>query len=176
MELSVDRIPSHWWVFVLKGIFFILVGVYMIASPVTSFAALGFFFGLIIFLAGVAELLRVTRERTQTGRSWHLALGIIDIILGLVLMGHVATSMFILRLILGLWFLFRGISLFSFARLGHKSWVLIVGAILIFVFGLLILFNPTFGDMTIILWAAIAFIITGIFNTWLGFSLKSVSN
>ena len=174
MEITVDRSLRHWWFFLARGILFVLAGIYMIASPATSFVALGFLFGLIIFIAGVAELIRVTRENTQVGRSWHLMLGIIDLILGLVLMAHITTSMAILRIILGLWFLFRGFSLFSFARHGDRSWMLIAGAILIFVFGLLILFNPTFGDMTIILWSGIAFILTGIFNVILGMTMKHV--
>jgi uncharacterized membrane protein HdeD (DUF308 family) len=172
MELTIERTQRHWWVFVIRGLLFIGLGIYMICEPVGSFAALGFLFGLIIFLVGVGELLRVSRERTVGNREWHLGLGIFDIILGVLLMGHVTTSMAIIRIILGLWFIFKGISLFSFWRHGHRSFMIIAGAILIFVFGLLILFNPTFGDMTIILWAAIAFIITGIFNTWLGYSLK----
>ena len=172
MELTISRSHRHWWVFVIRGIVFILLGIYMIAEPAGSFAALGFLFGLIIFLVGVSELLRVSREHTVGDRQWHLMLGIIDIILGVVFMAHVTASMAILRIVLGLWFLFKGISLFAFSRHNITSWWLTAGAILIFVFGLLVLFNPTFGDMTIILWAAIAFIITGIFNTWLGFSLK----
>ena len=172
MELTIGRSHRHWWVFVIRGIVFVLLGIYMIAEPAGSFAALGFLFGLIIFLVGVAELLRVSRERTVGDRQWHLMLGIIDIILGVVFMAHVTASMAILRIILGVWFLFKGISLFTFSRNHASSWGLTAGAILVFVFGLLVLFNPTFGDMTIILWAAIAFIITGIFNTWLGLSLK----
>lgn len=172
MELTIHRTQRHWWVFIVRGLLFIGLGIYMICEPVGSFAALGFLFGLIIFLVGVGELLRVSRERAIGNREWHLGLGIFDVILGVVLMGHVTTSMAIIRIVLGLWFIFKGISLFSFWRHRHRSVMVIVGAILIFVFGLLILFNPTFGDMTIILWAAIAFIITGIFNTWLGYSLR----
>jgi uncharacterized membrane protein HdeD (DUF308 family) len=163
-------------VFLLRGVGFALLGVYMVCEPVGSFEALGFLFGLIIFLTGVAELLRVARERTVGNREWHLLLGIIDVILGIVLMGHVAESMAILRIILGIWFLFRGISLFSFSRHGGRSFLLIAGAILVFIVGLLILFDPTFGDFTIILWTAIAFIITGLFNVMIGLRLKRISS
>jgi len=173
MELSVDRSLRHWWVFLLRGILFILVGIYMIASPLTSFVALGFFFGLVIFVTGLAELLHATRNYTSQGnRRWHLALGVIDIILGIVLMGHVAAGVAILRIIVGLWFIFRGISLFSFSRTLRSSWMLKLGAVVTFIFGLLILFNAGFGSFTIILFIAIAFIITGIFNAWLGFKMK----
>ncbi len=146
----------------------------MIASPAGSYAALGFFFGLVIFLAGVAELLHVVRDRSSAGRGWHLFLGIVDIILGFVLMDHVAAGVTILRIIVGIWFLFRGISLFSFSRIAGRSWILTLGGILTVIFALLILFNPVFGAMTIILWTAIAFIITGFFNVMLALRLKRI--
>jgi uncharacterized membrane protein HdeD (DUF308 family) len=172
MDLGIDRSIRHWWVFLIRGILFVAVGIYMIASPVASFITLGFLFGLIIFVAGVSELFHVVRDHTQAGRSWHLMLGIIDLILGSVLMSHVAASMAILRIALGLWFLFRGVSLFMFSRRTGSSWLLIAGAVLTFIFGLLILFNPTFGDLTIIIWTAIAFIVVGFFNVAIGLMMR----
>ena len=175
MELFVNRTFRHWWAFLLRGILFILVGIYMIASPLTSFVALGFFFGLVIFLAGLAELLHASGNSGGTGtRRGHLAFGIIDIILGIVLMGHVAVGVAILRIIVGIWFILRGISLFNFSRTVGRSWMLKLGGVLTFIFGLLILFNVAFGSFTIILFIAIAFIITGIFNVWLGLTMKRV--
>ena len=172
MELAVDRSLNHWWVFLIRGILFVILGIYMICSPAVSYIALGFLFGLIIFLAGIVELLHVSRARYTGNRRWHLALGIIDIILGIVLMSHVAASIAIMRIVLGIWFIFRGISLFSFSRTINSSWMLKLGGALTFIFGLLILFNAAFGSMTIIIFTAVAFIITGIFNAWLGYRMK----
>jgi len=172
MEIAVDRRLRHWWVFLLRGLLFVVTGIYMISSPASSYAALGFFFGLVIFLTGVGELLHAVRHKQTDNRSWHLMLGIIDILLGIILMGHVSASITILRIMVGVWFLFRGVSLFSFSRITGRSWLLILGGILTFIFGLLVLFNPVFGAMTIILWTAIAFIITGLFNIVLAFMLR----
>jgi uncharacterized membrane protein HdeD (DUF308 family) len=170
--LAVDRSLRHWWVFLIRGLLFILVGIYMICSPASSYAALGFLFGLIILLAGIAELLHVYRENRARNRGWHLFLGIVDIILGIILMGHIAASITILRIIVGIWFLLRGFSLLSFSGLIGKSWLLTVGGIITIIFAGLILFNPIFGAMTIILWTAIAFIVTGLFNVLLAFTMK----
>ena len=172
METSVDRSLRHWWFFVVRGILFILVGIYMIASPESSYVALGFIFGLIILVAGVAELFHATRPGESGSRRWHLFLGIVEVILGLVLTAHIETSVAILRIIVGIWFLVRGFSLFGFSRFMGRSWMLTVGGIIVIVFGLLIVFNPTFGDSTIILYTAIAFIINGVFNILLGYRLK----
>ena len=174
MEITVTRSPRYWWVFLLRGILFILVGIYMIASPLTSFIALGFMFGFIILLTGIAELMHAIRDHGAANRGWHLFLGIIDIILGIILMVHIAASVDLLRIIVGIWFLFRGISLISFSSLFGRSWVLILGGVLTILLGLLILFDPLFGALTIILWTAIAFILTGIFNVILGMRMRPV--
>ena len=174
MEITVDRSLRHWWVFLTRGTLFILIGIYMIASPAVTFAALGVTFGLIIFLAGVSELFHVVRDRDSGTRAWHLILGIVDIILGIVLMGHITASVTIIRIFVGLWFFFKGISLISFSRIAGRSGLITFGGILSVVFALLILFNPTFGDMTIILWIAIAFIVIGLFNVLFGIRMKPV--
>ena len=174
MEIPIERSLRHWWIFLLRGLLFIATGIYMICSPASSYVALGFFFGLIIFLAGIAELMHSVRKHDTGNREWPLALGIIDILLGLVLMAHVAAGITILRIVVGIWFVFRGMSLFSFSRLTGRSWVLILGGLLTVLFGLLVIFNPVFGAMTIILWTAIAFIITGVFNVMLAFMLRKV--
>ena len=172
MEITVDRSIRHWWVFLIRGILFVLTGIYMISSPATSFIALGFFFGLVILLAGVSELLHAYQGRRESSRGWHLMIGLIDIILGVVLMSHISASVTVLRIIVGIWFLFRGISLLGFSGILGKSWVLSLGGVLTLLFGLLVLFNPAFGSMTIILWIAFAFILTGLFNILLAFRLK----
>ncbi len=172
MEFTVVRGMRHWWVFVLRGLLFITAGIYMLLSPASSYAALGFFFGLIIFVAGVGELLHATGGHHPLKRRRHLLLGIIDLILGLVLMAYLVASMDILRVIVGLWFLFRGISLVSFSWFLGRSLFLIIGGILTAIFGLLIIFNGVFGSLTIIIFMSIALLVSGLFNVLQGWLMK----
>jgi len=168
----VNRRFRYWWIFLIRGLLFLLLGVYMLASPAESFAALGFLLGFIVLLAGIGELARIISDRDAASRGWHLILGIIDVLLGIMLIGHLAASELVLRIIVGAWILFRGLSMLSFSSLTGRSWTLVAGGILIVLFALLILFNPVFGAVTIVLWTGFALIITGIFNIWLGFLLK----
>jgi len=106
----------HWWMFLLRGLLFIFVGIYMLATPLKSYAALSFLFGIIILLAGIAELMHAYANR-HTGRwGWHLLLGIIDFTLGIVLVADLSFSMSVLPFVLGIWFLSKAFSLFSFAK------------------------------------------------------------
>lgn len=164
LDTTISSSLRHWWIFLIRGLVFILAGIYMLASPTTGFIALGFMFGLIIFVAGIGELLHVYHANNTRNRGWHLILGIIDIALGIVLMSHIAASLNILRIIVGIWFLLRGVSLFAFSGLVRKSWVLALGGFITMVFGMAVLLNATFGTITLVFWTALAFIITGLFN------------
>src|SRR3954468_1759702 len=114
METIANHSLRHWWVFVLRGILFILLSIYMFIYPGSGFVALGFLFGLVILIAGIAELMHAYRNRNRGNRGWHLFIGLIDLVLGLVLISHLAASMNILRIIVGFYFLFKGISIFIF--------------------------------------------------------------
>jgi uncharacterized membrane protein HdeD (DUF308 family) len=173
MEItSLDRSLRYWWVILIRGVLFILLGIYMLLEPASGYAALGFLFGLFILLAGIAELLRVVGDHTRNGRAWHLFLGVIDIIVGIVFVTHIIASADVLRVIVGLYFLFRGISLLSYSHFRGRSWPLILGGAITAIFGVLIIFNAVFGAITLIIFTAIAFIIMGIFNTWLGLHIR----
>jgi uncharacterized membrane protein HdeD (DUF308 family) len=174
MEITIDKGLRHWWVFLIRGILFILLGLYMVATPANSFAALGFLFGLIILFAGISELFRVVRDRDAFSRGFHLFIGVIDIILGIVLLGHIAASETLLRIILGIWILLKAIGLFSFGGSLGKSWPVIAAGIILVIFGGMVLFNPVFGAVTIIIWIAFAFMIIGMMNILLSFRMKSL--
>lgn len=171
MEVSIDHSWRHWWVFLIRGLLFIFLGIYMIAAPQGSLAALGFIFGLVIFLAGISELLHA--YRTRNGRAWHLIIGLVDAVIGIVLMAHLGSSVDILRYLVGIWFVFRAFSMFSIVG-RSRSWLLILGAVISLLFGLLIIFDPAFGAATLVLWTAFAFIIVGFFNVVLAFRMKGI--
>lgn len=172
MEITVIRSFRHWWVFVLRGILFIMVGIYVFLSPVSAYLALSFLFGLIILLAGIAELMHTYQDRSSANRGWHLFVGLVDLILGIILLSNLAASMDVMRVILGVYFLFRGLSMFSFRGFARRPAWILAGAIVVLLFGILVIANPVFGAATIIIWTGMAFIITGILNVMLGLRMK----
>jgi uncharacterized membrane protein HdeD (DUF308 family) len=148
----------------------------MFTAPGRSYMALSLLFGAIILVAGVAELIHAYGNRHDSGWGWRLFAGIIDLILGIILVSNIEVSMRVLPFVMGIWFLFRAVSLFTFATVVRPSLWVIIGGILTTLFALLVMFNPVFGAMTIVVWTAIAFIIAGIFNLVLGFRLKATND
>jgi len=176
MEIDKRENIRHWWVFLLRAILFVLLGIYMIATPFRSYVALSFLFGVIILIAGVFELIHAWNNRHARGWGWRLLVGIIDLVLGIIFVSNLAVSMSVLPILLGIWFLFRGFSLFSFASVVRRSLWLIIGGILSVIFALIIIFNPAVGAITIVIWIAIAFISIGVFNGILAFRLKAAND
>lgn len=172
MEITVDRSIRLWWVFLIRGLLFIIVGAYITASPISGYLALSFFFGLIILLAGIAELLRAYQDHGTGNRGWHLFAGLMDLLIGLILVSHLAASMIILRIIVGFYFLFKGITVLTFRRSSFKAWWMILGALIILLFVILIWFNPAFGTASVLMFTSLPFIVTGILNVLMGLRMR----
>ncbi|HEY0176732.1 MAG TPA: DUF308 domain-containing protein [Pedobacter sp.] len=176
MEVNIKDHIKYWWAFLLRGLLFMLLGTYMLSAPARSYVALSLFFGVVVLIAGVIELLHVFSNRRADGRWWRIIAGLIDVVLGIILVSHVVVSMSVLPFFLASWFLVRGIALFSFAAsTRHPAW-LIAGGALTVLFALLVMFNPVLGAMTIVAWTAVAFIVTGLFNGLLAFRLKDAND
>jgi uncharacterized membrane protein HdeD (DUF308 family) len=79
--------------------------------------------------------------------------------------------MFILRMVVGFYFLFKGITLLTFRKQGNPA-VLVAGGLALVLFVGMIWFNAAFGTMTVIIWTALAFLITGVLNIMLGLRMR----
>lgn len=172
MEVTVSRDLRHWWVFVLRGVVFIILGIYVFASPVSAYLALAFMFGLVILLAGISELIHAYQDKGSANRGWHLFVGLTDLVIGLILLNHLAASMDVLRVVIGVYFLFRGLSIFNFRGFARRPVWILIGAVIVLLFGIMVIANPVFGTATIVIWTGAAFIVTGILNILLGFRMK----
>ena len=178
-EVIVHRVEArHWWLFILRGILFLIAGFLTFRYPLESYITLSIFFGVTMFVTGIIELYYVFSNRRTQGWGWRFAAALIDFILGIVLILNINITMAVLPFLVSIWFLFRGIAMMSFTGVlkdtGSIAW-LVTGGILLILLAVLILFDPAFGAITIITWTGIAFIVAGIFNIVLAFKLKAGS-
>jgi uncharacterized membrane protein HdeD (DUF308 family) len=79
------------------------------------------------------------------------------------------------------YFMFKGFATFGFAfdmkRYGDSrwGWLLFSGSISILL-AIMIIFNPTLGGLTIVIFTAMAFFSLGLFNIVLSLGLKKIKN
>ena len=165
----------YWWVFLVRGIIFLVVGFLTLRYPLESYLTLSILFGATMFITGLMEMVYTLSNRKT--RAWGLRLfaAIIDLALGVILIVNIGITIAVLPFVIGFWFLFRGISMLSFSAVvgdtGSMIW-LTAGGILLMFLALLILINPDFGVLTLITWTVIAFIAGGIFSIIQAFQLK----
>ena len=181
METQIKTIARNWYMELIMGILFILVGVWVFMTPASSYIAFSVFFAITFLITGIMEMsFAISSRKYVEGWGWSLAGGIIDTLIGLLLVSKPALTMTVLPFYVGFALLFRsslaiGLS-FELGRLKIPDWGLllfigILGAILAFI----MIWNPAFAGLTIVAYTALAFLSIGIFRIYLSFRLQKLN-
>ncbi len=179
---EVKRSVKNWWLFVVLGIFFIIGGIWVMTTPLESYITLAIFFSVMIFVNGIFDIVfSISNSNMLKGWGWHLAGGILEVLMGIVLMIHPGLTMAILPLMLGFWLMFGAVSTISGAfdlksyYVKGWGWVLVLG-ILLMIFSFMVIANPIFGAKSIVIMTSIAIIIYGVSYITIGLQLKKVKD
>ncbi len=169
---------NNWWMPLVMGLLFILISLLILLYPIASYASLSILFSIGIFVAGVIEILFYAGNR-QALSGWYLAGGIIDLLLGFILILFPAILMAVLPYIMAFWLLFRGVSAIGFAMdlktFKHRNWGWHLSfGLLGVLMGLLMVFEPLVGIFWIVYALSLAFFIIGLFRVILAFDLRSI--
>jgi len=166
------------WSNLLSGLFFLALGIWVLATPLQSYLAFTLIFSISMFLSGIAEIyfFSIHRNNYKNG-GWYLLGGFLDLAFGALLLLYPSLSMIILPVFVALWLLFRGIWSIGISlelkSFGESIWglFLMLGILIVFL-SLLLLSNPILGGVSIVMMTASAFIVIGIFRICVAFRLK----
>ncbi len=177
---SVQSAVKNWWISLLIGILYIIAGVWVFQTPLASYVSLSIVFSVFIFVSGIFQIVfAISSKQDIEGWGWYLAGGILDLLIGLLLITHPLMTMAILPFYIGFWLLFQGFMAiglsfqFKSADLPNWGWLLFLG-ILTLLFSFLLLANPIFAGLSIVYMTALAFVCAGIFRIFLAFDLKKI--
>ena len=171
---------KDWWLLLLTGIALLVIGIVVFAFPAQSYIGMSLMFGWLILLSGIFQVILSTANKHYiTGRGWMLAGGIIEIVLGAILVWNVALSAATLPIFLGFWLMFRGFSAIglggdmSSMNVPGSAWTIISG-ILLLLCSLWVLIQPlVFGTTMVVVWVGISLLFAGIAAISLAMQLKS---
>jgi uncharacterized membrane protein HdeD (DUF308 family) len=173
---------KYWWMPMIIGVLFVIAGIWTITTPVASFVALAIFFAAFMFVSGIFNLIFAISNRSEIEDwGWHLAGAIFDFVVGAILFFHPPLTMAVLPYLVAFYFMFKGFATFGFSfdmrRYGDSrwGWLLFSGSISILL-SIMIIFNPTLGGLTIVIFTAMAFFSLGLFNIVLSLGLKKIKN
>ena len=177
---SLKQTIKHWYIPLLVGIFFVVVSIVVFSSPAGSLVALSLLFALSFLFSGLSESLFVLANKDHLDNwGWSLALGIITLIVGFLLLLNPALSLTVLAFYIGFVILFRSISTIGFAidvkKYGSKNWggLLVLGIIGTIV-SFILIWNPLFAGLSVVILVALSFLFAGLFSILLAFQLRKL--
>lgn len=144
--------------------------------------ALATLFSVTFLVNGIFEIYSAISMRKETqGWGWILAGGIIDVLVGIILVSNPLLNLTVLPFVVGFGLMFRsmmaiGVS-FDLNSFGVKGWGwLLAMGIAGLIFSFFLIRNPVFAGITVVIWTAMAFFCIGIFKIGLAFQLKKLKN
>ena len=178
---SIRSTIRNWWVFLLLGILFTVTGVWVLFEPESAYITLALLFAVAMVVSGLFQTFFSIINRTSVkGWGWMLFMGILELVLGIYLLGNFHLTLVVLEFFVGFWMLFRSIDLMIFSsrmrelKIPYRGWVLILG-ILLMIFAFLILANPLFGAFYIIIWTSFSLLTAGFTYFFLAFRLRHIN-
>lgn len=169
---------KHWYLFLILGILFILMGIWAIFTPLSSFLALTIFFAVTFLVSGIFETIYAISNRENIDNwSWNLTGGIIDLLIGILLVSRPEISVIALIFFVGFALMFRSIMIIGWAiqykKLGIKNWGwLLFSGILSVILSFLLLRNPDIASLVIVYYVGFALVFIGISQVTISLRLK----
>ena len=171
---------KHWYLPLIAGLIFIGVGIFSFMQPAESYVALAIVFSLAFLFHGIADIaFAITNREHMQGWGWDLAMGILTTLVGILLIANPVISMLTLPFYVGFVVMFRSVAAIGTSLELKKYYIqdwgyLLAIGILGVIFSFILLFDPGFAGMSIVVWTGLAFIVIGAFSIFLSLKLKKL--
>ena len=177
---EIQHSVKNWWASLLLGIVYIIVALWLMFAPLSSYVALSIVFSISMLISGILEILfAVINRKVVPSLCLYIVGGIIDVILGIYLIAYPMVSMEVIPFIIAFWLMFRGFSSTGYSidlkRYGTRDWGWYMAfGILAIICSLLILWQPAIGALYAVYMISFTFLIIGLFRVMLSFELKNL--
>ncbi len=155
---------------ILEGILFGIIGILFFINPIESYFSFTTVAGIMLILIGIFTIIRAFKT---TEKAYYIFSGIINILFGIIVWFTPISTTETLILFYGVWALIRGIYLLIMSikrkNIGFNTNTLY--NVVLIILGLLILSNPIVTLLATPYIIGIYFIISCIFELYLGFQV-----
>lgn len=177
---TVKDVIKYWYIPLLAGLFFVVVSIVTFSSPMSSLLTLSVLFALSFIFGGLSEAVFsfLNRDRLESW-GWTLAFGVVTVVVGVLLLSNPALSITTLAFYIGFIILFRSVSAIGIAmdikKYGSRHWAgLLILGILGAVFSFVLIWNPVFAGLSVVMLVALSFFTAGLFSMVLAFQLRQL--
>lgn len=169
---------SNWWLFLLGGVLYILFGLLALFRPADALLALAVVFAVFLLVDGIFNVARALGAKGAQGRWWVFGVGVISILIGLyALLGPLNTVLLFVYVVAFQAILF-GVTIFMFGvdlrKAVRGEWVLYLTGVLSVLFGLLLLFDPGIGGLSVSLMVGVWALVIGVLRVLFAFRVRGL--
>jgi uncharacterized membrane protein HdeD (DUF308 family) len=166
-----------WWVLLVTGILWILIGLWVLAADYDSAVLIGLMVAIWLIFAGAAEFAEAS---IALGWRWlHVALGILFIIGGIMALLSPFQTFTILAALIGIFLVIKGTFDFVIGlAMRHEIdlwWLTMIAGIIEIILGIWAMGYPGRSAALLILWVGIGAIIRGVVEISAGFHVRKVA-
>ena len=175
----VDRLVSHWWLFLIRGLLALAFGIALLAFPLAGLFVIAILFGAYAFVDGVLALVAATRMRHAGGSwGWLLLEGVVGIVAGICAALWLGLAVLTLAVLLGAWAIVTGVlaiaSAFTARLHVPGEWLWLLSGIVSVIFGIAIFWSPAFGLFALVWMVSFYAIVAGVLLIGLAFRLRGI--
>jgi len=177
---KVKSTVKHWYIPLIVGLLFIGLGLWTIFRPAESYLGLAILFIVAFIVGGLLDIIfAVTNKDELDGWGWELANGILMFVIGIIMAMKPELSIVTLPFYIGFVIMFRSIMAISSSielkKYGVMDWGnLMAMGILGLIFSFILLWNPMFAGLTIVVWTGLALITIGGYAVYFSLKLKKL--
>ena len=169
-------LADNWWVVALRGILAILFGIAAFAMPAATMLALVLFFAAYSLLDGILSVILAVRGARKGERwGWLLVNGLFGIAVGVLAALLPGITVLAFVFMIAAWALISGSLMLATAiglKVSHGRWLLVFGAIVSVLYGVLLLVSPLIGALVLTWWIGAQALVFGVIMIVLAFKLR----
>jgi len=178
--IVIDRFRKYWWLFLIRGLLGIALGVFALVFPAATLWAFLLLIGAYLLVDGIATIAKAIQILRSDRHWWVLLLeGILGVVVGLLIFALPGISLVTLALLVGYWAFLSGVlALVTAFRLRQHvkgEWLYLVFAVVSILFGLYVIVVPAVGLIYITLMISIYGFVAGITLIGLAFRARNAT-
>jgi uncharacterized membrane protein HdeD (DUF308 family) len=177
----VANLLRRWWVFLVRGLCSIFIGVVAFTQPVTTLLTLVIVWGILALVDGITALFAGWAGRGRgEGMMPFLIGGVISILAGLTAWLWPGITVVALLTIIAVWSIVRGLfeimGAIALRREIEHEWLMVGSGVLSVLFGVVLLSRPGAGIVTLAYFIGIYAFLSGVMLVFLGFKLRGLAH
>jgi uncharacterized membrane protein HdeD (DUF308 family) len=169
----------YWWLFLIRGLVALGVGVFALFAPAATLAALVFVIGAYLLIDGAVTVVKAIQVLRSDAHWWVLLLeGIVGLVAGALILLLPGLSIVSLALLVGYWAIISGVfGIAGALRMrAHVpgEWLYLLFAVVSIVFGVVVVMSPATGLAYIVIMISIYGFVSGVTLIGLAFRARSL--